>query len=119
VDKIGELLNLYSVADKVVLGGSFVDNVGGHNPLEVAIWGKPVVMGKSYDNFFHLVEGLKKAGGLLTFKNKREFFKIGDHLNGDPKLREEMGEKAKSWVEKQRGASKRTVDFIEKILGDV
>ena len=59
VDKIGELLNLYSVADKVVLGGSFVDNVGGHNPLEVAYFKKPLISGKYIFNqkaLFEMVE---------------------------------------------------------------
>ena len=46
VDKMGELINLYSIADIVILGGSFVDNVGGHNPLEVAYFKKPLISGK-------------------------------------------------------------------------
>ncbi len=46
VDRMGELINIYSVADIVILGGSFVDNVGGHNPLEVAYFNKPLISGK-------------------------------------------------------------------------
>ena len=45
-DKMGELVNLYKVADVVILGGSFVDNVGGHNPIEAAYFNKPIISGK-------------------------------------------------------------------------
>ncbi|MEO1923841.1 MAG: 3-deoxy-D-manno-octulosonic acid transferase, partial [Nautiliaceae bacterium] len=46
MDKMGELINLYAVADKVILGGSFVDNVGGHNPVEAAFFNVPIISGK-------------------------------------------------------------------------
>jgi len=46
MDKMGELVNLYAVADIVILGGSFVDNVGGHNPVEAAYFNKPIISGK-------------------------------------------------------------------------
>jgi len=49
-DKMGELINLYKVADIVILGGSFVDNVGGHNPIEAAYFNKPIISGKYYFN---------------------------------------------------------------------
>jgi 3-deoxy-D-manno-octulosonic-acid transferase len=50
IDKMGELINLYQVADIVILGGSFVDNVGGHNPIEAAYFNKPIISGKYYFN---------------------------------------------------------------------
>ena len=49
-DKMGELVNLYKAADIVILGGSFVDNVGGHNPIEAAFFNKPIISGKYYFN---------------------------------------------------------------------
>ena len=49
-DKMGELINLYRIADVVILGGSFVDNVGGHNPIEAAYFNKPIISGKYYFN---------------------------------------------------------------------
>jgi 3-deoxy-D-manno-octulosonic-acid transferase len=50
IDKMGELVNLYKVADIVILGGSFVDNVGGHNPIEAAYFNKSIISGKYYFN---------------------------------------------------------------------
>jgi len=49
-DKLGELINLYSISDAVILGGSFVENVGGHNPIEVAYFNKPIISGKHFFN---------------------------------------------------------------------
>ena len=59
VNKMGELINLYAIADVVILGGSFVDNVGGHNPLEVAYFNKPLISGKYIFNqktLFDMIE---------------------------------------------------------------
>ena len=45
-DTMGELINLYAIADVVFLGGSFVDGVGGHNPLEPAFFGTKLISGE-------------------------------------------------------------------------
>jgi len=49
-NKMGELINLYAIADYVILGGSFVDNIGGHNPIEPAYFNKPIISGPYYFN---------------------------------------------------------------------
>ncbi len=49
VDTMGELINLYAVADLVILGGSFVP-VGGHNPIEPAFFGVPIISGEHIFN---------------------------------------------------------------------
>jgi 3-deoxy-D-manno-octulosonic-acid transferase len=62
VDKMGELVNFYKIADIVVLGGSFVDNVGGHNPIEAAYFNKPIISGKYFFNqhvLYNEVDGIK------------------------------------------------------------
>ncbi|GAB6074089.1 lipid IV(A) 3-deoxy-D-manno-octulosonic acid transferase [Nautilia lithotrophica] len=61
MDKMGELVNLYAVCDIVILGGSFVDNVGGHNPIEAAYFNKPIISGKYVFNqkaLYNEVEGI-------------------------------------------------------------
>jgi len=58
-DKMGELINLYAIADVVILGGSFVEGVGGHNPLEPAFFGTKIISGEFVFNqrvLFELVE---------------------------------------------------------------
>jgi len=61
IDKMGELVNIYAISDLVFLGGSFVDNVGGHNPLEPATFGCKIISGKYIFNqksLFDLVENI-------------------------------------------------------------
>ena len=76
VDKLGELINIYAIADLVILGGSFV-SVGGHNPLEPAFFNKPIISGKYFFNqkeTYSYVDGIEiiEADGLKNiFKNKK------------------------------------------------
>ena len=70
VDKMGELINLYAIADKVILGGSFVDNVGGHNPLEVAYFHKPLISGKYIFNQYTLFDMIKNKNIIESYQLK-------------------------------------------------
>ncbi len=61
VDALGELINIYAISDSVILGGSFVDKIGGHNPLEAAYFGCKIVSGEYIFNqqaLFELVENI-------------------------------------------------------------
>ena len=61
MDRMGELVNLYAISDIVLLGGSFVEGVGGHNPLEPAHFGVRLVSGPHIFNqeaLFPLVKGV-------------------------------------------------------------
>jgi len=61
-DKMGELVNLFAIANVVLLCGSFKDGIGGHNPLEPAFFGCKIVSGKYTFNqkaLFSLVENIK------------------------------------------------------------
>ena len=61
IDKMGELINFYAISDIVLLGGSFVDGVGGHNPLEPAFFGCKIISGKYYFNqkaLYEVVENI-------------------------------------------------------------
>jgi len=74
VDVMGELVNIYKISDLVFLGGSFVKNVGGHNPLEPAFFGCRVISGKEIFNqnaLFELVENVY----LIEPKEIKDFFK--------------------------------------------
>ena len=60
-DKMGELINLYAIADIVILGGSFVEGIGGHNPLEPAFFGTKIISGEFIFNqkvLFDAVENI-------------------------------------------------------------
>ncbi|KAA6230040.1 3-deoxy-D-manno-octulosonic acid transferase [Campylobacter sp. LR264d] len=61
LDKLGELVNFYAISDIVVLCGSFIDNIGGHNPIEVASFDNVLISGKFIHNqksLFEMVENV-------------------------------------------------------------
>ena len=71
VDAMGELVNIYKLSDVVVLGGSFVPNVGGHNPIEAAQFENAVISGEFIFNqkaLYSAVDGIKfaKAGEISS-----------------------------------------------------
>ncbi|QKF64402.1 lipid IV(A) 3-deoxy-D-manno-octulosonic acid transferase [Campylobacter corcagiensis] len=62
LDTLNELVNFYAIADVVILAGSFIKGIGGHNPIEVAQFKTPLINGKFYHNqnaLFELVDGVK------------------------------------------------------------
>lgn len=60
-DKMGELINLYAIADIVILGGSFIDGIGGHNPLEPAFFEAKIMSGEFIFNQKVLFEAVENA----------------------------------------------------------
>jgi 3-deoxy-D-manno-octulosonic-acid transferase len=97
VDTMGELINLYAISDLVILGGSFVENVGGHNPLEPAFFNKPIISGKHYFNqksLYPLVDNiiLCQANEISQHTNQAKPTKI----NSIPNLEEIINEIRKS-----------------------
>ncbi|CZE49077.1 lipid IV(A) 3-deoxy-D-manno-octulosonic acid transferase [Campylobacter geochelonis] len=78
LDTLGELVNFYKIADVVVLGGSFIKGVGGHNPIEIAQFNTPLINGEFIDNqkaLFCLVEGVNFS----NLSNLNELLNM--HLN--------------------------------------
>ena len=63
LDTIGDLASVYGIADVAYVGGSMMER-GGHNPLEPAQFGVPVVMGPSYENFREIVGKMIEADGI-------------------------------------------------------
>lgn len=69
LDRLGELVNFYAICDVVVLCGSFVDKIGGHNPVEVAHFHKPLISGE----FFHNQKSsYASVGNIEICKNLQE-----------------------------------------------
>ncbi|NPA15906.1 MAG: 3-deoxy-D-manno-octulosonic acid transferase [Deferribacteres bacterium] len=84
VDTVGELFGFYSVSDVVFVGGSFV-NVGGHNPLEPLVFGKPTAIGPHYHNFADVVEDMREL--LFVAESRGELLEfVLKSLNGSFKL---------------------------------
>ena len=115
LDTIGELARLYSLGDFAFLGGSLV-SVGGHNPLEAAQRGLPVVFGPHMENFREIARILEQSGGGFQVANEIELFERIESWLSSPKLRVELGEKAQAALLPHQGAVERNVEVIKDLL---
>ncbi len=111
LDTIGDLASVYGVADVAFVGGSLVKR-GGHNPLEPAQFGVPVVMGPSYENFRDIVTSMQKANAIRIVQNGDELVSVLAEMVANPKVARAMGERGRSVFEKQQGATGRAIEAI-------
>jgi 3-deoxy-D-manno-octulosonic-acid transferase len=115
LDTIGELAQIYQVATVVFVGGSLVDT-GGHNILEPAIFGKPIVFGPHMQNFAEIAAAFLEAGAAVQVRSARE---LGDALLSlitDRERAAKLGAAARAIVEANRGAKEHSLAAIEELL---
>jgi 3-deoxy-D-manno-octulosonic-acid transferase len=111
LDTMGELSWIYSIADVAFVGGSLVP-IGGHNLLEPAACGVPVIFGPYVDHFKTASDLLIQCGGGIKVKNEEELYiNILDLLSGEDK-RKKMGRAAYEAIIKQSGVSQKTAQLI-------
>jgi 3-deoxy-D-manno-octulosonic-acid transferase len=115
LDSIGELAQLYQVATAVFVGGSLLDH-GGHNILEPAIFGKPIVFGPHMQNFKEIAEAFLANDAALQVGSDRELDAVLLTLVTDPVRRARLGAAARALVEANRGAKSKTLDVISELL---
>ncbi|SFM48757.1 3-deoxy-D-manno-octulosonic-acid transferase [Ectothiorhodospira mobilis] len=108
-DTMGELLTLCGAADVAFMGGSLVP-VGGHNPLEPAAHGVPVITGPHVFNFEAVYADLEAAGGVLRLADAGELAGALAALLGDAAAREGLAAGAARVLKANRGAVDRLVD---------
>lgn len=111
LDTIGELVNAYAASDIAFVGGSMVP-VGGHNPLEPAALGLPVIFGPHMFNARESAEGLLACGGAVQVKDAGE---LKDALAGflsNEEKRFAAGNKAHGLVDSKRGVSQVTAELV-------
>ena len=114
-DTMGELLLMYGASDIAFVGGSLVDN-GGHNVLEPAAWGLPIVVGSSVYNFADIVDGLAAVKGICLVNNDRQLTESLTELAGNPEIRRQMGRAAYQYVKSNKGVLKRLLSFLTPVL---
>jgi 3-deoxy-D-manno-octulosonic-acid transferase len=114
-DTVGELPALYAAADAAFVGGSLVP-VGGHNLLEPAALGVPVITGPHTANSKDIARLLVERRGAAVVKDSKELADALRRLLADPAARERMGSAAREFVETQRGSVARLVALIEPLM---
>jgi 3-deoxy-D-manno-octulosonic-acid transferase len=114
LDTIGDLASMYGIAAVAFVGGSLVPK-GGHNPLEPAQFGVPVVMGPSYENFREVVERMRGFDAIrIVSREKLEETLVV--LLRDPEGARALGERGRDVFEQQSGATGRIVEALTTLL---
>ena len=115
LDTIGELGRLYSLADIVFVGGSLVSH-GGHNILEPAAQGKPIVVGPHMFNFKDTYALFSERGACATVLDGKELTHKLLELLSNPELMEKMGRTSAAIVAENQGAALRTAAHLREII---
>jgi 3-deoxy-D-manno-octulosonic-acid transferase len=115
LDTLGELAQLYQVATAVFVGGSLED-YGGHNILEPAIFGKPIVFGPHMQNFKEIADAFLSNDAAIQVQTERELNATLLALVTDPVRRARLGAAARALVEANRGEKAQTLQVIAELL---
>jgi 3-deoxy-D-manno-octulosonic-acid transferase len=115
VDRFGVVAALYAFADIVVMGGTFV-SVGGHNLLEPAVQGRPILVGPHCDHVRATACALEAAGALQQVADADDLVDAVDRLIADRVRRMEMGTCARGYVRSHQGAARRCAAAIAEAL---
>ncbi len=114
LDTIGDLASMYGIAAVAFVGGSLVPK-GGHNPLEPAQFGVPVVMGPSYENFREVVERMRGFDAIrIVSREKLKETLVA--LLQDPEGARALGVRGRDVFEQQSGSTGRTVEALTTLL---
>lgn len=111
-DTMGEMLLLLGISDISYIGGSLIER-GGHNPLEPAALGKPVIMGPSCYNFSDICDKLVASSGLKHVANSDELAIFISQLLNDGIQCSEMGAKAQQVVADNQGTLARLMNWVK------
>jgi 3-deoxy-D-manno-octulosonic-acid transferase len=115
LDTIGELATVSQLGTIVFVGGSLVAT-GGHNVLEPAVFGKPIVFGPHMQNFREIADAFVTNGAGVQLQNEEHLDQAFVELMGDPVRRARLGAAARALVEANRGANEKSVAVLSQLL---
>jgi 3-deoxy-D-manno-octulosonic-acid transferase len=116
LDTIGELARSYRLASVAFIGGSLVPT-GGHNPLEPAVWGVPVLSGEHVHNFVEVYDEMTTAGAARLVENGDALVEALAHWLGNPRAARVAGAAGRTVVEANRGATAVTAMALLELIG--
>ncbi len=115
LDTVGELKRYYALADVVFVGGSLVKK-GGHNILEPAAFGKPVVVGPHMFNFRDIADMFVRGKAIEVVQDKEELHTVISRLLKNPEEAAALGKAAQELMRRNAGATERTAGFIQDVV---
>jgi len=111
-DTMGEMMLMYGASDVAIVCGSFIPH-GGHNMLEPAAWGLPIISGTSVFNFQKIADDLQQEKGMLIVNDENQLAKnLGDLLDSES-LSVSLGGVAKAYVKKGQGALEKIINAMQ------
>ncbi|MBI4844201.1 MAG: 3-deoxy-D-manno-octulosonic acid transferase [Nitrospirae bacterium] len=116
LDTVGELAGIFSASSITFMGGSLLP-FGGHNILEPAYWGNPIIFGPHMDNFPVHREFLDASAAFIV-KDAQEIIEKASEILNNAELAAAMGKKAKAIVDKNSGAVDKAVEIVRRHLGN-
>jgi 3-deoxy-D-manno-octulosonic-acid transferase len=115
LDTIGELATIYQIGTVVFVGGSLVAT-GGHNVLEPAVFGKPIVFGPHMENFLEIADAFVTNGAGVQLAGEQQLDEVLLSLMSDPVRRARLGAAARALVEANRGANEKSISVLSALL---
>ena len=110
-DVMGTLAHLYALADLAFVGGT-LDDTGGHNPIEAAIHGVPMLVGPARFKIEEVCARFFAAGCMHPIADAADIAGAAGELLADPKRRQAEGEQARAVVAANRGAQQKLVELL-------
>jgi 3-deoxy-D-manno-octulosonic-acid transferase len=118
LDSLGELMAGFSLSDIVTMGGSF-SAIGGHNPLEPALFKKPIIVGSNMSNFSEILQQLLQQKALIQLQKDKPEQQLAQavlSLLQDPAQQISLGAQAHEVVLANQGASNKTLAQVQELL---
>ncbi len=115
IDSLGELVACYAISDISIIAGSFSD-VGGHNPLEAAVFAKPIVVGPNMANFKDMNQKLVDGRGIIQLDHNEELSNTLFNLLLDEQLISDIGKNAEQVILENQGATQLSIDTLANSL---
>jgi 3-deoxy-D-manno-octulosonic-acid transferase len=121
LDTLGELMPAYALANIVTMGGSF-SHIGGHNPLEPALFKKPIIVGNDMSNFTEILQQLKQKEGIIQLSSSRpqdseqQLASAVINLLENSEATNVLGAQAHQVVLDNQGASARSLDQVKALI---
>jgi len=115
LDSLGELASIYRLAAAVFIGGTLVPT-GGHNPIEAARFGVPVVVGPSMENFRRVARDFEAVRALTTARDGQALTAAWRGFLDRPEQAAEQGRRGEEVVWRNRGAVDRSIDLLSELV---
>ena len=115
LDSLGELASIYRLASAAFIGGTLVPT-GGHNPIEAARFGVPVIVGPSMENFRRIARDFEAASGLTLAADGEVLTEAWRRFLDEPDQAAAQGRRGMAIVDRNRGAVERSVELLSELV---